>query len=274
MTIETSPLPLDGRVALVTGLSREKGIGAALGRRLLALGASVMATGFTPHDEEMEWGADEAGSAGLARSLDPGDGRFEYREADFEDPEAPEQVVRATVERFGHIDFVVANHARSSTMSFHDVSVEELDRCWTTNTRASLLLAQSLSRHRKQRDVGGRLVLFTSGQHIGPMSDEIAYAVSKGAIHQMTASLADALADEGITVNCVNPGPTDTGWAGPGLQRQISRMFPSGRWGTPDDVANLVAWLLSEEAGWMTGQVLNSEGGFRRWARVERDPID
>lgn len=96
-----------------------------------------------------------------------------------------------------------------------------------------------------------------------------AHAVSKGAIHQMTASLADALADRGVTVNCINPGPTDTGYATGRSKEAIARMFPAGRWGTPDDVANLVAWLVSDEAAWITGQVLVSEGGFRRWARAD-----
>jgi len=103
------------------------------------------------------------------------------------------------------------------------------------------------------------------------MPDEIAYAVSKGALHQMTATLSDALIDQGVTVNCINPGPTDTGYATGRAHEVIARMFPAGRWGTPEEVANLVAWLASDEAAWMTGQVHVSEGGFRRWARVKVD---
>ncbi len=263
--------PLAGRVALVTGASRARGIGAALVRRLLSDGASVLATGWTGHDEEMLWGADARGGAGLAAQLDPGDGRFHYREADLSDPTVPDALAAETVARFGGIDLLIANHARSSHLGFGDVTVEELDLCWQVNARASVLLAQSFSRHRRDRPTGGRFVHFTSGQHIGPMAGEIAYAVSKGAIHQMTASLADALADEGITVNCINPGPTDSGWAGPRQHAVVAEMFPSGRWGTTDDVANLVAWLCGDQAEWITGQVLNSEGGFRRWARPVRD---
>jgi 3-oxoacyl-[acyl-carrier protein] reductase len=97
------------------------------------------------------------------------------------------------------------------------------------------------------------------------MSAEIPYAVSKGAIHQMTLTLADALADRGITVNAINPGPTDTGWANDDLARHVRDALPAGRWGSPDDVSRLACWLASDAGAWITGQVINSEGGFRRW---------
>ena len=96
------------------------------------------------------------------------------------------------------------------------------------------------------------------------MADEIPYAVSKGAIHQMTRSLADHLADRRITVNAINPGPTDTGWATPDLAEAVARSMPFGRWGSPEDAANLVAFLVSDDGAWITGQVIDSEGGFRR----------
>jgi 3-oxoacyl-[acyl-carrier protein] reductase len=98
------------------------------------------------------------------------------------------------------------------------------------------------------------------------MAAELPYAVSKGAIHQMTLSLSDALADRGITVNCVNPGPTDTGWATPELAAQVGRALPRGRWNTPDEVAGVVAWLVGDDAATVTGAVVDAEGGFRRWA--------
>ena len=95
------------------------------------------------------------------------------------------------------------------------------------------------------------------------MTREVAYAVSKGALAVATATLADELADRGITVNCVNPGPVDTGWPTPGVRAAVGRRMPLG-WAQPDDPARLIAWLVSEEGRWVTGQVLNSEGGFRR----------
>jgi len=109
------------------------------------------------------------------------------------------------------------------------------------------------------------VVLFTSGQHLAPMSNEIPYAISKGAIHQMTLTLADALADRGITVNTVNPGPTDTGWADPERMTRVSKAFPRARWITPDEIAAVVSWLASDDAAIVTGQIINAEAGFRRW---------
>lgn len=247
---------LSGRVALVTGVSRHAGIGAALVHRFASDGARVLASGWAPHDAEMPWGADPDVPA-----FDPE--AVAYEAADLADPAAPRRLIEAAVARFGRIDVVVANHARSSTQSLADVTADELDRCWAVNARASVLLAQALGAIRAAGP-GGRLILFTSGQHRAPMPGELPYAISKGAIQQMTASLADALMGHGVTVNCVNPGPVDTGWASGALHAQIARNFPGGRWGTPEDVANLVAWLASDAAGWITGNVIDSEGGFRR----------
>ena len=80
----------------------------------------------------------------------------------------------------------------------------------------------------------------------------------------MTLSLADALASRGITVNTLNPGPTDTGWASPELAEEVGRSLPRGTWGTPDEAAAVVAWLVSDGAATVTGQIINAEAGFRR----------
>ena len=108
-----------------------------------------------------------------------------------------------------------------------------------------------------------RVVLFTTGVHREPMPTEIPYAVSKAAAQGLTTTFAAALAPQGATVNCVNPGPNYTGWADEGTRAHIaSRMPLAPRWGTPRDAAGLVAFLLSDDAGWLTGQTIDSDGGW------------
>ncbi|MFB4304228.1 SDR family NAD(P)-dependent oxidoreductase [Actinomadura sp. NTSP31] len=176
-----------------------------MARELLDAGASVLVHSWTPYDEA-EPVVDVLEALG---GLGP---RLAYVEADFAEADAPGRVVRRAVEVFGAVDVVVANHARSAEQTLDEVTADELDRCWAVNARASVLLAQAFSEVHDDARPGGRVVLFTSGQHLGPMGREIPYAVSKGAIHQMTLTLADVLADRGVTVNAVNPGPVDTGW--------------------------------------------------------------
>lgn len=253
------------RIALVTGFSRRAGIAAGIVERLLADGLSVMASGWAPHDAEMSWGSDSHGNAALADAMDPGEGRLRYVDADLELADTPAELVHAAIDVFGSIDVLVAAHARSSHNDLAAVNAAELDQCWAVNARASALLAQQFGRaFGGQGD--GRIILFTSGQHIEPMGGEIAYAISKGAIQQMTASISDQLIDQGITVNCINPGPVDTGWAQGDVYTAVEAAFPGGRWGTPHDIANVVSFLASAESGWMTGQTINAEGGFRRSA--------
>jgi NAD(P)-dependent dehydrogenase (short-subunit alcohol dehydrogenase family) len=258
-----SAAPLEGRVVLLTGVSRRAGIAFGIARRLLADGAQLLVAGWSAHDEAQPWGADPAGGDALLAALDGGT-RVHRVDADLVDAAAPAALAAAAVERFGGLDAVVAAHARSSSFTLAEVTAEELDRTWAVNARASLLLVQALAAHHEPARGGGRAVLFTSGQHLGPMAGELPYAVSKGAIHQMTRSLADAVAGQGITVNAVNPGPVDTGYAPPDVHARVAAAFPGGRWGRPEDIAPVVAWLLSGESAWLTGQVLDVEGGFRR----------
>ena len=105
----------------------------------------------------------------------------------------------------------------------------------------------------------GRIVNFLSGP---PLIGSVAYATSKGAVHWMTMSIAGELAPRGITVNGINPGPTDTGWMDPALLQRLTDATPAGRVSEPRDAANLVRFLCSPEGGWINGQILHSDGGF------------
>jgi 3-oxoacyl-[acyl-carrier protein] reductase len=243
------------RTALVTGVSRRAGIGFAIARRLQEAGGVVFVQGWTPHDAAQDWGAEPGGTAGVAEELGVG-----HVEADFADPHAPARVVAAARAALGPLDILVVNHARSGSGRLGELTAADLDAFLHENVRASLLLVKEFAA--QVESDAGRVVLMTSGIHRGPMTGELAYAVSKGALLVATQTLADELADRGITVNCINPGPTDTGWGLADID-PAARM-PAGRWGESDDAARLVAWLCSDDARWVTGQAIDSEGGFRR----------
>jgi len=250
---------LTARNALVTGASRRDGIGYAIARHLLDAGAAVFIHGWTQHDATQHWGAEPGGTEAVA-----GDLAVPFLEADFADADAPKRVVVTAAEALGPLDILVVNHARSGHGRLAELTAAEIDAFLHENVRAALLLVREFAARHDDSRPGGRVVLMTSGQHIAPMAREVAYAVSKGALQQATLTLADELADRGITVNTVNPGPTDTGW---GLADQDpSPRMPLGRWGEPDDAARLIAWLCSDDARWITGQTIDSEGGYRRWS--------
>ena len=268
--LRRDPLPLRGRVALVTGVSRRAGIGYAIARRLAGLGASLGIHHYAPHDRDQPWGADPGGLdaviGGVTEALaDPGAAVW-HQEADLSDPDAPSRLIETAAVTSRFLDILVCNHARSGGDGpLGTLTAGMLDGHWAVNTRASILLAQAFAERHDDSRSGGRIVLMTSGQDLGPMTGEVAYAASKAALASITKTLADQLADRGITLNTVNPGPVDTGYAPPDVHEVVRRHFPQGRWGTPDDPARLIAWLVTDEAAWITGQVINTEGGFRRW---------
>ena len=249
---------------MVTGVSRRQGVGFGIAKRLLADGLSVLIHSWAAHDAERPWSRGVGELGVVIEELGGLGDRLDHLEADFFAADAPRQVIDRAVDRFGGVDVLVVNHAMSAPGRLEEVTAAQLDAAWAVNARATVLLVQAFAEQRDDSRPDGRVLLFTSGQHLGPMADELPYAISKGAVHQMTASLADALADRAITVNAVNPGPVDTGWPTDELRERLRPAFPAGRWGQPQDIAKIVSWLISPDSGWVTGQVIDAEGGFRR----------
>ena len=257
-------LPLSGRTALVTGVSRRRGIGFAVASRLASMGASLVVHHHRPHDAD-EYGAGEDLGALLTdlRGCLQGAARLVDVAADLGEASSVVDLVPTAVGLGGHLDVLVCNHAHGGdAVDLAHLSVEALDRHWAVNTRATLLLTQAFAAQHDGRP-GGRVVWMTSGQGLGPMSDNLAYAVSKAALAGATWSVADDLAGRGILLNTVNPGPVNTGYLDD-APASFVEAFPSGRIGEPEDPARLIGWLVSDEGRWVVGQVLSSEGGFRR----------
>jgi 3-oxoacyl-[acyl-carrier protein] reductase len=231
-------------IALVTGAGNPRGIGAACVHALADRGATVA---FTVMNGEEP----------------PGDLPGTPFATDLSEPDAPERLLNAVTERVGHPTVLVNNAAHSTRDGYADLDAATLDAHWAVNVRAPALLSCALARNHP-RGTPGRIVNLVSGQFLGPMPGELAYTASKGALQAFTVQLAAEVAPLGITVNAVGPGPNDTGWIDDALRAELLPKFPMGRIGRPEDAAALVAFLCSDEAGWVTGQVVHAEGGFLR----------
>lgn len=258
------PLPLSGRSAVVTGVSRRRGIGFAVASRLAAMGAALVVHHHGAHDL-MEYGETDDPEALLTelRGEAPTGTIVDALDGDLGVADAAGRLIDRARGRVGHLDILVCNHAHGGDgVDLATMTAASLDRHWSVNTRATLLLTRAFAAQHDGRP-GGRVIWMTSGQQLGPMPDNLAYVVSKAALAGSTASVADELADRGILLNTINPGPVNTGYLDD-APSELAELFPLGRVGEPDDPARLIAWLVSDEGGWMSGQVLNTEGGFRR----------
>jgi 3-oxoacyl-[acyl-carrier protein] reductase len=228
-------------IALVTGAGSPRGIGAACVRALADRGATPAFTVMAGERVPPEL---------------PGTPFV----IDLADADAPGRLLDAVTERVGHPTVLVNNAAYSARDGYQALDAAGIDAHYAVNVRAPMLLSVLLARSGRP----GRIVNLVSGQFLGPMTGELAYTASKGALEAFTRQLAAEVAHLGITVNAVGPGPNDTGWIDDELRAELLPRFPMGRIGRPEDAAALIAWLCSDEAGWVTGQVIHSEGGFLR----------
>ncbi len=252
MSRETRP------IALVTGVGRRIGIGAAIVELLGARGWDVAFTFWRPYDGRMAWGGDAVASEEIARRLGELGARSLAVEADLENPTAAASLFDEVTGILGSVQALVLSHGESVDSGLLDTSIESFDRHFAVNARASWLLIREFALRYESAHGAGRIVALTSDHTAG----NLPYGASKGALDRIVMAAAKELGHLGVTANVVNPGPTDTGWIGADLADEIVSATPLGRLGQPMDCANLVAFLCSTEGGWVNGQLIHSNGGL------------
>lgn len=256
------PGKLKGRIAIVTGASRGAGIGAAICKALASEGADIFFTYWVNYDENMPWGGNTREQEQLRDEILLLGVRCEHVLADLADVSNIPLILDTAEETMGKPSILVNNACYSVNDDCNTITAESLDAHYAINIRAVTLLSVEFAR-RFTPGNGGRIISMTSGQSLGPMVGEISYATTKGAIDAFTRTFAAEVGFKGITVNAVNPGPTDTGWMTPDLQHELASHSPFGRVGLPRDAARLITFLSTDDAEWITGQIFHSDGGFR-----------
>ncbi|GAB3220711.1 SDR family oxidoreductase [Spirosoma arcticum] len=254
---------MDKKIAIVTGVSRFKGIGYAICSELARNNIDIFFTYWTPYDNQMPWkvGAEEPNL--IQNEVIKYGVKCEKLELDLSNVNSVELLFNEVENRLGPASVLINNATYSTQTNITNFSAYELDKHYEINLRATTLLTLEFTK-RFTLSQGGRIINLTSGQSLGEMSDEIAYAITKGAVETLTRTISQRIAKHGITINAINPGPTDTGWMDDNLTKVFLEKSPMGRIGTPHDAARLVSFLASDEAEWITGQVIHSEGGFIR----------
>jgi L-xylulose reductase len=235
-----------GKRALVTGAG--KGIGLATARLLAERGAEVIALSRTSADLE-------------ARKAELG---CETLTVDLGDLDAAREAVRRALP----IDLLVNNAGITGQHAMVDLTLEEMQRIITVNTLAPFVLTQEVVRDMQRRGVGGAIVNVSSMAALVGLPDHTAYCTSKGALDSMTRAMATELGPLGIRINVVNPTVTLTpmgekAWADPERRARRLQRIPLGRFATPEDMAEVIAFLLSDAAGMVHGLSMPVDGGFR-----------
>ncbi len=240
-------------VVLLTGLGRQVGIAAGIAEKLASDGWDIAFVYSSRYDTEFNGGAGNIPH--IVERLDSLGAATVAIEADLGDADVASGVFDVA-ETLGPVTALVLSHAHSTRAGILDETIESFDRHFAVNTRASWLLIRELAR---RLDEGvGRIVALTSDA----IHNEIAYGASKGALDRIVYAAAREFGTRGISANLVNPGPIDTGWMTDDVRDVLLGRTPAGRLGTPADTAALVAFLLSADGGWITGQLLKSDGGF------------
>jgi 3-oxoacyl-[acyl-carrier protein] reductase len=276
MMIDTG---LKEKVVLVTGANNPYGIGAEIARAFAREGALVFITYLRLSPEAFGISAATAQQATapslpfyhamrtktadeIVQSICAAGGRAESYEADLADPEIIPQLFDRVEANFGPVDILVNNAAHyEDPDTIFTVSKRSLDRAFSVNTRAPvLLIAEFVRRQRKRQSHWGRIInLSTDAAQV--FAGQITYGASKAALEAFTRSIAMEVGPMGITVNTVAPGPVQTGYIREEFEKELLPAIPLRRIGQPADIADVIVFLASKQARWLTGQVVKVSGG-------------
>ena len=254
--MEESP---DRPVALVTGVSRKIGIGAAISLALAKTGWDVATSYWQPYDASMPWGSDDTEAGNVTDQIRGFSARTVSIEADLSDTASPKRIFDRVESSLGSVTALVMAHCHSVDSSIESTTIESFDLHFTVNTRATWLLIREFGRRYQSEYGRGRVISITSDH----TAHNLPYGASKGAMDRIVLAAAQEFRDQGVTANVINPGATDTGWMSDDLKEYVRRETPLGRIGLPEDCARLVSFLSSEEGGWINGQLIYSNGGVR-----------
>ena len=243
--------PLANKVTLVTGASR--GIGQAIAESQAANGANVV----------INYARNKGFAEDIVHRIQQNGGQALAVQADVSKIADLEALFQATIDHFGRIDILVNNAGIMTTKPLEQVTEQDFDREFAINVKGTYFACQLAA---KYLQAGGRIINFSSSVLGQMVSTYSLYAGTKGAVEQITRQLARKFSPKHITINAVAPGPINTElFTADKSEAQIEtikRMIAFGRLGEPEDIARVVLFLASEEAGWITGQVLRVNGGF------------
>ena len=242
---------LANKVAIVTGASR--GMGQAIVEMLAANGTNVV----------VNYARNQGFAEDIVQRIRQNGGRALAVQADVSKIADLEALFQATLKQFGHIDILVNNAGIMTTKPIEQITEQDFDREFATNVKGTYFACQLAA---KYLQAGGRIINFSTSVLGQMMPTYSLYAATKGAVEQITRQLAKELGSKHITINAVAPGPVDTElFTADKSEAQIEsikHMITFGRLGEPEDIAKVVLLLASEEAGWITGQILRANGGF------------
>jgi 3-oxoacyl-[acyl-carrier protein] reductase len=270
---------LQDKVVLITGANNPVGIGAATARAFTHQGANVALTYLRLSPEAHGISAAEAHQATapslafyhakratsadeVIQSIHASGGRAEAYEADLTDPNVIPQLFDWVEAVFGPVDVLVNNAAHyEDPDTIFTTSAHSFDRAFAVNTRAAVLLIAEFVHRYQQRDGQGGRIITLSTDAAQAFAGQITYGASKAAIEAFTRSIAIEVGPLGITVNTVAPGPVQTDYISATAEAELLPTIPLRRIGQPEDIADVIVFLASHQARWLTGQVMKVSGG-------------